>query len=158
MTPMRRKDRDAGEAFARTLLANCTYATLSMSDGAGNPYAVPISPALEDNVVYIHCALEGKKLDLIRKCPRVCLSCVGRTENHPAAYTMAYESAVASGIASVVEEDAERRHALQLICEKYAPEHMDKFSAYLDKQLARTVVIRVDITSITGKHNNTFGA
>ena len=156
MTPMRRKDREMDEAFALSLLANCAYATLSMSDGAGNPYAVPVSPVMEDRTVYIHCAVAGKKLELLARCPRVCLSCVGRTKVLEADYSMAYESAIALGVATLVEDAEERRHALRLICEKYAPTAMDGFDAYLAGQFAHTAVIQVDITSISGKCNNRF--
>ena len=40
-----------------------------------------------------------------------------------------------------------------MICEKYAPEHMDKFPGTVERSLNGTAVWRVDITEVAGKCN-----
>ena len=43
---MRRKDREMSEDFAINILKNCEYAFISMNDIEGNPYCIPVSPAI----------------------------------------------------------------------------------------------------------------
>ena len=72
---MRKSEReiaDVHEKFAALL--RCGYMTLAV-EGEGAPYCVPLNFGAElagdTLVLYFHCAKEGKKLDLLRKNPRV---------------------------------------------------------------------------------------
>ena len=60
---MRRKDKERDAAFAWQVMAEAPYATLSLVDGEGRPYAVPVSQAAwpAGKCIYFHCALAGKK-------------------------------------------------------------------------------------------------
>ena len=73
MREMRRKQRATTRDDALTLLKECEYAVLCLTDSDGNPHAVPVSPALDGETVYIHCAPAGYKLDCIAHNPQVCL-------------------------------------------------------------------------------------
>ena len=55
---MRRKDRERDRSFAWEVLKKAPYATLSLADGQGRPYAVPVNQAVDEeyHVVYFHCA------------------------------------------------------------------------------------------------------
>ena len=55
---MRRKDRERDRSFAWEVLKKAPYATLSLTDGQGRPYAVPVNQAVDEeyHVVYFHCA------------------------------------------------------------------------------------------------------
>ena len=70
-----------------------------MASPDGEPYAVPVSPAIVGNCAYIHGTLQGTKMDILRKNPRVVLSCVGQTQLIPLEYTTAYACAIAFGTA-----------------------------------------------------------
>lgn len=63
---MRRKDKERDAAFAWQVMAEAPYATLSLVDGEGRPYAVPVSQAAwpEGKCIYFHCALAGKKYEI----------------------------------------------------------------------------------------------
>ena len=58
---------------------------------------------------------------------------------------------MASGVVSVVSDDGERMRALSLIVEKYSPGYEEQGAVYARKSFARTVVLRLDIRSMTGK-------
>lgn len=73
---MRRRDREMPKEFALEIIDKCGYAVLSMIDQDA-PYAVPISVARDGDTVYFHCAKEGRKTDILRSYPRVCLVFVG---------------------------------------------------------------------------------
>ena len=119
---MRRKDREVSYELAYQWLCECEYATMSMVAPDNTPYAVPVSPAVVENAVYIHCALEGTKLDILRQNPQVVLSCVGQTQLQPEEYTTAFASAIAFGHAQIITDEKEKIEALRAICLKYTNE------------------------------------
>ena len=105
---------------------------------------------------YFHGALEGKKLDAIKAHPEVCLSavtkCAPTIGPKDGSFTLQYKSAIAFGKAELVEDDAEKIHALRIICERFLPQHMDAFDASIQRSLSRTAVIRITLSAPpTGK-------
>ncbi len=148
---MRRKDREMDEAFALYVADKCEYAVMAMIDPDGAPYCVPLTIAREGENLYFHSAMEGYKLDCIRKDPRVCIACVGDTKRAADKFTTEFESAIIRGRASEVTERDEKIHALRLICERHTPANMADFDNAIERSLARTAVWRVVIGSITGK-------
>lgn len=76
---------------------------------------------------------------------------VGVTRPVPEKFTTAYESIVVSGRARVVVSDDERRHALELLVGKYAPDYAAVGEKYIDKSFHRTAVIAIDAEWWSGK-------
>ena len=66
-------------------------------------------------------------------------------------FTTRYTSAILTGTAREVTDEAEKIRALRAICEKYTPENMSRFDAAIAKSLSRTGIWRIDVTDITGK-------
>lgn len=148
---MRRKDREMSEAFALGVVDACEWASLSMVDAKGAPYCVPISIVREGEDIYFHCAKIGSKIDALRANPRVCIVCVGRTHRPPDAFTTEFESAILFGSAGEVTKDAQKTHALRLLCQRHTPANMHAFERAVERSLARTGVWRVRIEQIAGK-------
>ena len=68
---MRKKSREMNAAWALEVMDKAPYITVSMTDSEGMPYAVPLSLARTDEkTFYFHCAVEGKKLDILKHCSR----------------------------------------------------------------------------------------
>ena len=84
---MRRKDRERDRSFAWEVLKKAPYATLSLTDGQGRPYAVPVNQAVDEeyHVVYFHCAGAGEKWELLKDGAEVCLSAVSHATASPSA-------------------------------------------------------------------------
>jgi len=150
---MRRKDRlQADPAAIRDVIRRSTVCRLAVCDGE-QPYVIPMCFGFEDGVVYLHCAHEGRKIDILRRNPRVCVEwdidavVVPAAEAHQ--FTMRYRSVIAFGTASFITDPEAKRHALDLLMAQYAD---GKFT-YADNQVAKTCIIRVDITGITGKES-----
>ena len=148
---MRRKDRKLDEQVAVSLLEHCEYAVLSTIGEDGNPYGIPISPVLEGKNLYFHCALEGTKLQNIRNHPAVCITCVGETRLVPEKFTTEYQSAIAFGTASMVEDEEEKVRILYLLCQKYAASNLDAFDREVKRSLHRTVICKIAITEWSAK-------
>ena len=145
-------------SWALEVMDKAPYITVSMTDASGMPYAVPLSLARTgENTFYFHCATEGKKLDTLRTNPCVCLSAVSKCKPtvgpKDGSFTLEYKSAIAFGMAEIVENDEEKVNALRAICQRFLPRHIDAFDAAVERSLSRTVVVRITRTEPPmGKH------
>lgn len=149
---MRKKSREMDASWALEVMDRAPYITVGMTDADGMPYAVPLSLARTDeNTFYFHCATEGKKLDILRSNPNVCLSAVGKCKPtvgpKDGSFTLEYKSAIAFGKAEVVEDDEEKRTALRAICLRFLPKHMEAFDAAVERSMSRTAVVRITLTA-----------
>lgn len=150
---MRRAEHERDRAFAENVIDECRYMTLCVADGDAPPYCVPLSPVRWDNHIYFHCAIEGRKLELMRARPRVSMSFVGNTEVPPREFTLYYESVLAEGTASEVMDREEKVEALRRLCEKYCPDDMPYFDKALGAWFARTGIWKVSLDSVSAKCN-----
>lgn len=152
---MRRMDRAQDRAFCLELMDRCTHGVMALSTGEDTPYCLPLSFVRVDNVLYFHCAKEGRKLDLLRRNPHVCITFVGGDIPAfvpPAMYTTYFQSAIVTGSAREVTSPAEKTSALRALCEKLTPCDLGEgFDRAMEKSLNITAVWRVDMEDISGK-------
>jgi nitroimidazol reductase NimA-like FMN-containing flavoprotein (pyridoxamine 5'-phosphate oxidase superfamily) len=116
------------------------------------PYVVPMNFAYKDNSLYLHAALEGKKLDMLRANSLVCFEIDHKLEivsSHAGCnWTMRYYSIIGWGKASFIEEAEIKAGALNVIMEKYTGRADYSFP---EDSLEKVVVIKIRITEMTGK-------
>lgn len=151
MKSVRRKDREIVKDEAYNLLKNSEYAILATINEDNTPYCIPFSPVVEGDFIYFHGALEGQKVENIKRSSNVCVTCVGNTRLVPENFTTEYESAVAHGVCEIVEDSEEKIFALRKICEKFAKSNMENFDKAIKASLHRTGVFKIEIKSLTGK-------
>ncbi|MCH5187894.1 MAG: pyridoxamine 5'-phosphate oxidase family protein [Oscillospiraceae bacterium] len=151
---MRRKDREMPEEFGLEVIDECRYGVAAMTDTQGEPYAVALNLVRDGRTLYFHCAAEGKKVEALRRDPRLCISFVGSDQPLTDKFTTLFESAIVRGRASLVEDEAEKIHALRLLCEKLTPANMPAFDKAIERSLNRTAVWRVYMEEITAKRKN----
>lgn len=148
---MRRKDREMDEGFALSVADKCEYAVMAMTGDDHMPYCLPVTIVRDGNAIYFHSAKEGRKIDILKSNPSVCMTCVGDTYRTPDKFTTEFESAVIYGSASEVTDDQEKIHALRLLCMRHTPTNMHMFDASIERSLPRTGVWKIEIAQITGK-------
>lgn len=136
-------------------LVTLSYGTDDRSPHASSAGAPPAGP--QGGVpacLYFHCAREGRKLSMLRENPRVCFEITGRTEPvrgpNPCDWTMRYESLVGYGTVTEVTDMAEKRFGLETILRGHGATGPLDFP---DEPLARTTVLRLDITELSCKSN-----
>jgi uncharacterized protein len=152
---MRRKDREIVDQTAiRAVMAEAQVCRIGLCDD-GMPYVVPMNFGLGQNCLYLHCASEGRKLDILRKNDRVCfeMDILHEVWRHAlnCGCSARFDSVIGFGRAIIVEDPGEKRLALNRIMEHYGAE--GPFS-YSEEFFAKTVIIRIDIESMTGKHHD----
>jgi uncharacterized protein len=151
-TEMRQLKRQLSRPETEAILAKGLYGILSMN-GEDYAYGVPLSYVYQGNSLYVHCALEGRKLTLLRRNNKVSFCVVEEAEPLPDKFSMKYRSAMAFGQAVEVDRDEEKLAALIALVEKYYQdeEHREKGRQYAADSLPKTLIIRIDLDHLTGK-------
>ena len=158
---MRRTDREVKELDGVfDIVERCNVVHLGMVDH-GKPYVVALNFGYErkgnELILYLHSAMEGKKIDILRKHPDVCfqMDCVNEfikgTSERPCSYCWRYDSVMGSGQVEFVEDVEEKAHALNRLIQ-----HVGKTSetfSFPPASLNRTCVLRISSSDFTGKHH-----
>ena len=145
---MRKQDRECLDpAFFDEVFTTAEDLCLAMHDG-DFPYVIPLNFVRQGNSIYIHCALEGHKLDCIRTNPNVAFTLAADVRIHREKSTTYYKSVCGTGRASFVEDPAEKGRALNALAKRYAAQCPTPTP---DAALARTGVVRIDIVDLVGK-------
>lgn len=147
---MRRSDRQTGETEAWSILERGEYGVLSTASTDAAPYGVPLSYCVVNGNIYLHCAVEGRKLDIIRGNPKVSFCVVGKTEVLPDKLSTRYESCIVEGTASEVSGD-EKRSALQGLVTRYSKGFEAEGLQHIEKLWEETIVVRITVDSLSGK-------
>lgn len=108
----------------------------------------------ENLVLYFHSALEGMKIDLIKKNNKVSFEMDTAhelySEESRGYCTFRYKSVIGTGEIYFIEDEEEKEHALQKIMEHY---HMEDFP-WSRAAMPRTLVYKLEVRTITGKEKN----
>jgi uncharacterized protein len=150
---VRRTDKEITDrATLDAILHEAKVLRVAMVDGDDRPYLIPISFGYDGQTLFMHSALEGTKLDILRQRPEVCFEVDARVEVAPAeqacGYSMKYFSVVGFGTVQFMTDWAEKLYALNQIMLKYSGR--DDWSIG-DAALSSVVVWKISITSMTGK-------
>ena len=119
------------------------------------PYVVPMNYgyAMEDGklTLYLHSALKGKKLDMMRANPKVFfeIDCdrkafEGRV---PCQYGMVYSSIMGRGTATIVEDVEEKKQAMTILMKTQTGKNF----SFEDRLVSIVAVIRIDVSGYTAK-------
>lgn len=154
---MRKQSREMPAEWALEVLDKAPFITLSMTDSDGSPYAVPLSMARTDErTFYFHGAIEGRKMEVLDRNPKVCISAVTRCRPvvgpKDDSFTLEFKSAIAFGTAEMVTDREEKILGLKAVCQRFLPQHMEAFEAAVERSIERTAVMKVTLTEPpTGK-------
>ena len=148
---MRRTEKEINDIGAiEEILRKASVCRLGLCE-SDRPYVVPLCFGYEEDALYVHCASQGKKLEILRKNENVCFEVDIEHElikgETPCACGMKYRSVVGFGRAVFVQDAESKREALDIIMQNYSEGTFE----YSDQAVERTVIIQVEIESMTGK-------
>ena len=120
------------------------------------PYVVPMNYGYikEDGklVIYLHSAVRGKKLDMIRTNPKVFfeIDCdlLPFESELPCQYGISYSSVMGRGTARIVEDVEEKKQAMSILMKTQT----GKDFTFEDRLVSIVAVIRIDVDAYTAKH------
>ena len=151
---MRRSEKEITDKLAIEKIINASLVCrLALSDG-NQPYIVPLCFGYQDKTLYFHSALEGKKIDILKKNNRTCFEFDVNSEiikaEKACKWGMKYQSVIGFGKAVLVENIAEKKKALNIIMNHYS----DRDFQFTDKAIKKIAVIKIEIEGMTGKHSS----
>ena len=101
------------------------YCHLSLVDLDGKPYVIPMNFGYRDDVIYLHGAQHGKKIDILKQHPDVCINFttdhVLRYQNEEVAcsWSMKYRSVLCYGQAEFIVDPEEKIMAFHIVMAQY---------------------------------------
>lgn len=154
---MRRGAQQLTEAECLGLLAKASSGVLALPGDGGYPYAVPLSYVYNDGKIYFHGAKRGHKFDAADGGCKASFCIITDDEIVPERFTTRYRSVIVFGTVRYLEEDADKRRALHLLCDKYCPdESREAVEAEIDKDFAAVCIAELTAEHITGKQGREF--
>lgn len=156
---MRRKNQQLPQEECDRILRVTTSGVLAVDGDDNYPYAVPLSFVYEDGRLYFHVAKSGHKLDALRRNPKASFCIIEQDKVVPEKFTTYFRSVIAFGSVSIIDDDVEKRHGLDLLADKYSPgesaESREKEISSLSNAL---YVLVMDIEHMTGKEAKELAA
>ena len=151
---MRRNDRKiTDKKIIDDILNSANICRLGLCEN-NIPYIVPVNFGYRNNSLYIHCATEGRKLDIIRNNPNVCFEIELDVEiimdKEACKSTTRYKSVIGYGRASILTDNQQKIEVLDIIMHQHGGLGNYKFKP---KVLDMMLALRIDINEISGKQS-----
>ncbi len=148
---MRRNRQLLPEEESIAILENGTSGVLALLGDGGYPYAVPISYVYNDGKLYFHSALNGHKIDAIRRNELASFCVIAQDIVVPAEFTTRFRSVIAFGRIQIIDEPVEKRRTAELLAAKYDPDNLGNLDREMEKGFDRMCMIELEIEHLTGK-------
>ena len=151
---MRRiKQKISDKRIIEEILAKSVICRLGFVD-QDRAYVLPFNYGYKDNHIYIHCAKEGKKIDLIRKNNTVCIEIeqMSRIQRNQKAckWATTYRSVVGYGEVEIITDREEKRQGLDIIMKHNGADENTDLN-YDQQHLDSVSILKIRNTEITGK-------
>jgi uncharacterized protein len=155
---MRRSDREVTDsAIIEDIIGKADVIRLGMYDGT-EPYIVPLNFGYEkideESYFYMHCANEGRKIDVLKSFPGVCfeLETDHNLKEAPNAcgWSMYFKSVMGYGKVEIITEKFEKIKGLAILMDHYDTKGKSKpydFSQFID----RTTILKLSVESMSCK-------
>ena len=101
------------------ILYNGTSGVLALHGDDGYPYAVPVSYVYNGEKLLFHSAKNGHKIDAILKNATASFCVIDQDQIVPEEYTTYFRSIIAFGRIRILEDDTEKRSAIEKLAVKY---------------------------------------
>lgn len=144
-------------AVIEEILHRAAVGRLGTMGKDGFPMIKPLNFVYRGGVVYFHTALEGEKIDDIRRSDRVCfevdqpISYVKKSNEKPCSASYHFRSVIIRGRGRMVSDRKEKIEALGALMKKYQPE--GGYGDFSEEKLTITGVVRIDIEEMAGKQD-----
>jgi len=152
---MRRQDKQITDPqIIEEILSKSELCRLGFVDNS-EAYIVPVNFGYSDGVIYIHSALQGRKMDILRKNNAVSFEITLSSEvlekEKACNWGTRYRSVMGIGSISIETVPDIKRKGLDIIMKKYgAP---DNILVYDEASLSRVALLKLTINNVTAKQS-----
>lgn len=153
---MRREDRKITDNLQiESIIERAKIVHIGMVD-KNRPYVIPMQYGFVFSegrlTLYLHCAKEGRKLDILRENPNVFIELETGISlisggDVPCRYGSAYESVMGDGKAKIVEDIDEKIFGLKSIMKTQTGRDF----SISEKMTKAVTVLKIDVPNVTGK-------
>ena len=133
------------------ILKSTNIVRIAMMDG-DMPYIVPLNYGYNNNCLYIHCASEGKKLNLLRANNQVCFEVEDSVKiidgDKACKWTASFKSIIGYGEVEIIEDNQQKIKALKILMTHFGAPHQHEFE---EKHVKVTTILKLKIIEMKGK-------
>ncbi len=148
---MRRSRQELSLVESKAILREQTNGVLALQGDDGYPYAVPLSYAYEDGVLYFHSAVSGHKIDAIHRGEKASFCVVAQDDIVPEKFTTYFKSVIVFGKVQILTQEDEILHAMKVLSLKYSADFMADFDAEYSSSKKALTVFTLTAQHISGK-------
>jgi nitroimidazol reductase NimA-like FMN-containing flavoprotein (pyridoxamine 5'-phosphate oxidase superfamily) len=154
---LRRTDKEITDpGIISDILANSWICRLGLVE-YGEAYIVPVNFAFKDGCIFIHSAIEGRKMEIIKRNGSVTFEIEYSSEtikNETACkWGTKYRSVMGKGTVEIYHDAETKVECFDLLMRKYGAEFQP---TYDESSLEKTVVLKLKILSYTGKQSGVW--
>ncbi len=134
------------------IIKKCKICRVGMVD-VDSPYVLAMNFGYEDQTIWLHCAKEGKKIDILKRNNKVCIEfdtdhkLFFRHEHVACSWRYAYRGVLVHGRAMFVDDYDEKIKGLNIFMKNYS----DRDFEYSKPAVNNIQIIKIPIESITGR-------
>jgi len=135
------------------IIQSCDVCYVSMVDNENKPYVIPMNFGFADNTILLHSAKQGKKIEILKNKPNVCIvfstdhQLRWQNEDVACSWSMKYRSVLAYGKVNFVDDIAEKQTLLHQFMKHYSPKEFK----YSKPSLEEVQVIKVPVDKMEGR-------
>ncbi len=153
---MRRKEKEIKDTKEiENIIKSSQICRIAISDEEF-PYIVPMNYGYNNNSLYFHCALNGRKIDLLRRNNKVGFE----IEQHhkiikddvSCNWTTKYRSIIGHGIMEIIEDFEQKKDGLDILMQQHGKED----NIYNDKAVSKVLILKLSIKSISAKQSGDY--
>ena len=150
---MRKKEKEiTDQNLIEEILSSSLICRVALFDNE-YPYIVPMNYGYKENTLYFHCALEGKKIDLIKQNNKVGFEIEYNHEiiknDVSCKWTTNYTSIIGNGVIEIVSDYKEKIAGLDILMQQ----HGKIENEYIDGAVRQALILKLNIKQLTGKQS-----
>lgn len=138
------------------ILNSSIICRIAMADGE-KPYLLPFNYGYRENCIYIHSALEGKKLDVLRLNNSVCFEIDHEVkiikDDKACKWTTVYRSVVGYGTVEILTDIEEKIEGLKIIMAQHGAPDLTVFEP---SNVDRMLILKLKISELTAKQSSNW--
>ncbi|NTV84633.1 MAG: pyridoxamine 5'-phosphate oxidase family protein [Bacteroidales bacterium] len=141
------------KAENEAVIRKCQTCNLAMVDPEGKPYVIPMNFGFDGDYVYFHGSATGKKVDVLKNNPEVCISFSTDhelryvNEEVACSWSMRYRSVLVYGKAEFVDDPEEKIKILNCVMAHYTERPFE----YNAPAIREVMVFKVKAERIDGR-------
>lgn len=149
---LRRKKQALSKEDCTAVLNRGTSGVLALAGDNDYPYAVPVSYVYNEDKIYFHCARKGHKIDAILRNPKASFCVIDKDHIMPEEYTSYFRSVIVFGTIQIMEDEEEKRTAIDKLALKYAPDDTkENRKKAIDREWKPLCMLEMTPEHISGK-------